>query len=95
MKDEFNWDSIEGFQLKECYELAQQYEQLDIARDIMVPFSRMLVTLKRICKLLLILYIRFLWKAPELQNEMSLRMRTKYQVLLILQNENFCSLYLH
>ena len=34
MKDEFNWDSIEGFQLKECYELAQQYEQLDIARDI-------------------------------------------------------------
>ena len=34
MKDEFNWDSIEGFQLKECYELAQQYEHLDIARDI-------------------------------------------------------------
>lgn len=34
MKDEFNWDNMEGFQLKECYELAQQYEHLDIARDI-------------------------------------------------------------
>ena len=29
------WDNIEAFQLKECYELAAQYEKIDIARDVL------------------------------------------------------------
>lgn len=34
MKEEFNWDSSAGFQVRECYELAQQYERVDRARSM-------------------------------------------------------------
>lgn len=30
-----NWDSIEAFQLKECYELAAQYETNDAAQSVL------------------------------------------------------------
>lgn len=29
------WDSIETFQLKECYDIATQFERIDIARDVL------------------------------------------------------------
>lgn len=29
------WDSLEAFQLKECYDLATQFEKLDTARDVL------------------------------------------------------------
>lgn len=34
------WDSIEAFQLKECYDLATQFEQHDIAREILREKSK-------------------------------------------------------
>lgn len=34
------WDSIEAFQLKECYDLAAQFERLDIARDVLREKSK-------------------------------------------------------
>ena len=35
-----NWDSIEAFQLKECYDLAIQFEKLDTARDVLREKSK-------------------------------------------------------
>ncbi len=35
MKDIGNCDSLTAFQLKECYELAAQFEKLDAVRDIL------------------------------------------------------------
>ena len=34
------WDSIEAFQLKECYDLATQFEKLDTARDVLREKSK-------------------------------------------------------
>lgn len=34
------WDSIEAFQLKECYDLATQFEKLDSARDVLREKSK-------------------------------------------------------
>lgn len=34
------WDSIEAYQLKECYELAAQFEKLDTAKDILREKSK-------------------------------------------------------
>lgn len=34
------WDSIEAFQLKECYDLATQFEHLDIAKEILREKSK-------------------------------------------------------
>ena len=35
-----DWDNIEAFQLKECYELATQFEKLDTARDVLREKSK-------------------------------------------------------
>lgn len=35
MADVNTWDSIEAFQLKECYDLAVQFEKYDTARDVL------------------------------------------------------------
>lgn len=35
MTDVNKWDSIEAFQLKECYNLATQLEKLDIAKEVL------------------------------------------------------------
>ena len=34
------WDSIEAFLLKECYDLATQFEKLDTARDVLREKSK-------------------------------------------------------
>lgn len=34
------WDSIEAFQLKECYDLATQFEKLDTAKDVLRERSK-------------------------------------------------------
>lgn len=34
------WDSIEAFQLKECYDLAAQFEKLDTAKDVLREKSK-------------------------------------------------------
>lgn len=34
------WDSMEAFQLKECYDLAVQFEKLDTAKDILREKSK-------------------------------------------------------
>lgn len=40
MADVNTWDSIEAFQLKECYDLAVQFEKLDTAKDILREKSK-------------------------------------------------------
>lgn len=40
MADVNNWDSIEAFQLKECYDLAAQFEKLDTARSVLRERSK-------------------------------------------------------
>lgn len=35
-----DWDNIEAFQLKECYELATQFEKLDTARNVLREKSK-------------------------------------------------------
>lgn len=40
MVDMNTWDSIEAFQLKECYDLATEFEKLDIARDVLRERSK-------------------------------------------------------
>ncbi len=40
MTDVNNWDNIEEFLLKECYDLASQYEKHDGARDILREKSK-------------------------------------------------------
>ncbi len=40
MADVNTWDSIEAFQLKECYDLATQFEALDTARDVLREKSK-------------------------------------------------------
>ena len=40
MKAINDWDNIESFQLKECYDLAVQFERLDIAKDVLRDKSR-------------------------------------------------------
>lgn len=40
MADVNTWDSIEAFQLKECYDLATQFEKLDTARDVLREKSK-------------------------------------------------------
>ena len=42
MADVISMDSLEAFQLKECYELATQYETLDPAREILRERSKKL-----------------------------------------------------
>ena len=40
MSNDKAWDSIEAFQLKECYDLAAQFEKLDTARDVLRKKSK-------------------------------------------------------
>ncbi len=40
MGDVNTWDSIEAFQLKECYDLATQFEKHDTAKDILREKSK-------------------------------------------------------
>lgn len=40
MTDANTWDSIEAFQLKECYDLATQFEKLDTAKDVLRERSK-------------------------------------------------------
>lgn len=40
MDDVNNWDSIEAFQLKECYDLATQFEKLDTAKEVLREKSK-------------------------------------------------------
>lgn len=40
MADANTWDNIEAFQLKECYDIATQFEKLDTARDILRKKSK-------------------------------------------------------
>lgn len=40
MADVNNWDSIEAFQLKECYDLATQFEKLDTAKEVLREKSK-------------------------------------------------------
>lgn len=35
-----NWDSLEYYQLKECYDLAVQFEKLDMAKDVLREKSK-------------------------------------------------------
>lgn len=42
MADVNTWDSMEAFQLKECYDLAAQFEKLDTARGVLREKSRRL-----------------------------------------------------
>lgn len=42
MDDVNIWDSIEAFQLKECYDLATLFEKLDTARDVLREKSKKL-----------------------------------------------------
>lgn len=40
MTDVNAWDNIEAYQLKECYDLAAQFEKLDTARDVLRKKSK-------------------------------------------------------
>lgn len=40
MADVNTWDTIEAFQLKECYDLATQFEKLDTAKDVLREKSK-------------------------------------------------------
>lgn len=40
MTKDINWDSIEAFQLKECYDLATQFETHDTAKDVLREKSK-------------------------------------------------------